>query len=401
MTQFDPCKDMFFGLRGPVGDIAGLKYLVVGAGFYGAVMAERIASVLDERVLVIDVRNHIGGNSFSYTDRRTNTEVHAYGSHIFHTSNEVVWNYLTSFEKFNSYVHKVYTVHDGKVYQMPINLHTINQFFGRSFSPEEARVFIQDQVRHDLAEGPDSLERKAISLVGKGLYGALIKGYTRKQWGRNPAELPAAIIKRLPVRFTYDDRYFSDRWEGQPVGGYGALFGRMLGHRNISLHLGVDFFSMRSRIPKDCRVIYTGPIDRYFDYRLGVLGWRTIDFKWRSEPTDDFQGTSVMNYADLDVPYTRIHEFKHYHPERTCPVRETIICEEYPLDAGKNDDPYYPVDADADRRVFSMYRELARAVPKTVFGGRLGNYTYIDMHQAVAMALGDFDQLKAGLAGRP
>jgi UDP-galactopyranose mutase len=394
MTPFVPLADFGPGKVAPITDLAGLKFLVVGAGFYGAVMAERIASVLNERVVVIDVRNHIGGNSFSYADDRTNIEIHAYGSHIFHTSNETVWNYLTSFAKFNSYIHRVYTVHDGAVYSMPINLHTINQFFRRSFNPGEAREFIQQEVRNALLERTDNLEEKAISLVGKRLYEALIKGYTEKQWGTSPARLPARIITRLPVRFDYNNRYFSDKWEGQPIGGYGALFGRMLGHRNISLHLGVDFFAMRDRVPPGCRVIYTGPIDRYFDYRLGVLGWRSIRLKWRSEATDDFQGTSVMNYADLDVPFTRIHEFKHYHPERAYPLRETIICEEHPLPAGKDDDPCYPVSADADKRLFSMYKELAMATRNAIFGGRLGNYVYIDMHQAVAMALGDFDRFR-------
>jgi len=401
MTQFDPRKAAPPATPVPIGELVGLRFLIVGAGFYGAVMAERIASVLGEKVLVIDVRNHAGGNSFSHTDTRTNIEIHAYGSHIFHTSSEPVWNYVSSFGKFNSYIHKVYTVHRGTVYPMPINLHTINQFYGKSFRPGEAREFIQEEVRHSLAEGPDNLERKAISLMGRRLYEALVKGYTEKQWGRSPAELPAGIISRLPVRFSYNDRYYSDRFEGQPVDGYGALFGRMLAHRNISLRLGVDFFEIRELIPADCRVVYSGPIDRFFDYRLGVLGWRTIDLKWRSEPTDSFQGTSVMNYADREVPYTRIHEFKHYHPERTYPLHETIICEEYPRAAGRDDDPCYPVDAEADKRLLSMYKNLARVVPNTIFGGRLGNYCYIDMHQAVAMALNDFVRLKARLDGSP
>lgn len=397
MTAFDPMMD--FGVENPgrITDFVGLKYLVVGAGFYGAVMAERIASILNERVAVIDVRRHIGGNSFSYTDKRTNIEVHAYGSHIFHTSNETVWNYVTSFATFNSYIHKVYTVHNKTVYAMPINLHTINQFFGKSFSPREARQFIKEEIRNDGIGNADNLEMKAISLVGRRLYEGFIKGYTEKQWGRSAARLPAGIITRLPVRFNYNNRYFSDKWEGQPVGGYGALFNRILKHQNISVYLGVDFFSIRDRISPACKVIYTGPIDRYFDYRFGVLGWRTVNLKWRSEATDDFQGTSVMNYADVDIPYIRVHEFKHYHPERKYCLNETIICEEYSRAAGMNDDPYYPIGADVDKKLFLMYKELAEQSRNTIFGGRLGNYVYIDMHQTVAMALNDFDQLKAEL----
>ena len=377
-----------------IGDLSGLKFLVVGCGFYGAVMAERIASVLNEKVLVLDVREHIGGNAHSYTDSATNIEVHAYGSHIFHTSNAAVWEYVTSFEKFNSYRHKVYTTYQGQVYAMPINLHTINQFFRKNMAPDDARQFVLEEIRQSYIANPANLEEKAISLIGEKLYTAFVKGYTEKQWGCDARDLPSNIITRLPVRFDYNNRYFSDKWEGQPLGGYGALFQKIIKHKNISVELGINYFTIRDLVPRDCTIIYTGPIDRYFDYKLGVLGWRTVDFKWRREATGDFQGTAVMNYADKGVPYTRIHEFKHYHPERDNPIKQTIICEVFSRAAGRNDDPYYPINTEADKRMHSLYKELGKKTTKTIFGGRLGNYVYIDMHQAIAMALNDFDQLR-------
>jgi UDP-galactopyranose mutase len=380
-----------------LGDLSGLKYLVVGCGFFGAVMAERIASAMGEKVLVIDLRRHIGGNSYSYTEPDTKIEIHAYGSHIFHTSNSAVWEYVTSFEPFNNYLHKVYTKRRDHVYPMPINLHTINQFFGKAYGPDEARAFLENEIRKHCIASPSNLEEKAVSLIGRDLYEAFIKDYTWKQWDKDPRELPASIITRLPVRFNFNNRYFSDRWEGHPIRGYGTLFRKILAHPNISVGLGIDFFEIRNRIPKGCRIVYSGPIDRFFDYKHGVLGWRTSEFSWRRVETEDFQGTSVMNYADLGIPYTRIHEFRHYHPEREYPRKETIICEEYSRGAGEGDDPFYPISAEIDKKLFRLYKEECRAHPDVIFGGRLGNYVYIDMHQAVAMALNEFAELKKGL----
>ena len=374
-----------------LGDINNVDYLVVGCGFYGSVIAERIATCLNKRVLIIDVRSHIGGNSYSYTDSDTGIEVHKYGSHIFHTSNSKVWNYITGFEKFNSYQHKVYTNYLGKIYSMPINLHTINQFYKKSFSPQKAKELLSKSI--NINSDINNLEDKAISLIGNDLYNAFIKGYTTKQWGKKPSDLPSDIITRLPVRFDYNNRYFSDLYEGQPLGGYGVLFNKILTHPNILVSLGIDYFNIRKLVPKSCKIIYTGPIDRFFDYQYGVLGWRSSNFEWETLPVNDFQGTSVMNYSDESVPYTRIHEFKHYHPERSYLENSTIICKEFSKISGKDEDPYYPINTLNDKAIMRSYKELCKNRRDVLFGGRLGNYVYIDMHQAIAMALNDFDSL--------
>lgn len=379
-------------------ELNGLKYLVVGAGFYGSVLAERIANELKEKVLVIDVRDHIGGNSFSYVDEQTGVEVHKYGSHIFHTANAKVWDYVQRFTKFNNYRHRVLTNHKGKIYSMPINLMTINRFFGKNLTPAEAAEFIQAKIQAEKIPNPRNLEEKAISLIGRELYEAFIKEYTQKQWETPLTELPENIITRLPVRMNFNDFYFSDPYEGMPVDGYGKIFERMLSHPLIKVNLGVDYFRMKHQVPKDCTVIYTGPIDRYFDYKFGTLGWRTTDFEIERHEVDDFQGTSVMNYADLSVPYTRIHEFKHFHPERNHPAGKTIIFKEYSRRAKENDIPYYPINTSEDKEKLALYKAEAAKVPNVIFGGRLGNYVYVDMHQAIAMALNTFDQMKKSVA---
>lgn len=373
-------------------ELQGLKYLIVGSGFYGAVLAERIATQLQEKVLVIDVRKHIGGNSYSYADTATNIEVHKYGSHIFHTSNEEVWKYVNRFAQFNTYQHRVLTNYQNKIFSMPINLMTINSFYEKNFSPEEAKRFINREIQRDSIQDPKSLEEKAISLIGKPLYEAFIKGYTQKQWETDLRQLPANIITRLPVRFSYNDRYFADTYEGLPIDGYGKLFQHILSHPLISVQLGVDYFDIKSKVPSDCMVIYTGAIDRYFEYKFGQLGWRTTDFTEELIDIPDYQGTSVMNYAGLDVKYTRIHEFKHYHPERKQSENQTIIFKEYSRFASRQGDtPYYPINTSKDKEVFALYKEEAKKEKNVIFGGRLGNYVYVDMHQAIAMALNTFE----------
>lgn len=378
-------------------DLKGLKYLVVGAGFYGAVMAERIASQLKERVLIIDIRKHIGGNSFSEADPETGIEVHKYGSHIFHTSNEAVWNYINQFTSFNNYQHQVLTKYQGKIFQMPISLFTINDFYGKSFTPEEARKFLDAEISKDTIANPQNLEEKAISLIGRPLYEAFIKGYTQKQWETPLTDLPPNIITRLPVRYSYNSRYFSDRFEGIPVDGYTKIFENLLANPLIEVKLGIDYFSIKEQIPKDTHVIYTGPIDRFFNYKFGELGWRTTDFEVERIQTKDFQGASVMNYADLDVPFTRIHEFKHYHPDRDYGDK-TILYKEFSRKAGRNDLPYYPINTDNDKKMLKLYQQEAELEKNVTFGGRLGNYVYIDMHQAIAMALNGFEKMKKGSA---
>lgn len=370
------------------------RYVVVGAGFFGAVMARRIAEELGEPVLIVERRPHIGGNSYSDTDPGTGVEVHRYGTHLFHTSNKAVWTFVKRFSDFNNYRHRVFTRHRGRVYTMPINLQTINAFFGLDLSPGEARDFIARQVAAAAVPSPANLEEKAVSLIGRPLYEAFIRGYTAKQWETDPSQLPPDIITRLPVRFSRNDFYFGDLYEGLPVDGYGTLFARLLDHPRIAVKLGCDFFAVRPDLPARATVIYTGPIDRYFDYRCGRLGWRTLDFETEGLAVDDYQGAAVMNYADTDVPYTRIHEFKHLHPERDCEGR-TVIMREYSRFAGAEDDPYYPINTVADRKTYDAYRALADAEENVIFGGRLGSYRYLDMHQAIAAAFKAFERLAA------
>ncbi|MBP0573104.1 NAD(P)-binding protein, partial [Mycobacterium tuberculosis] len=305
--------------------IRSADLLVVGAGFYGATIAERVASQRGRRVVVIDRRPHIGGNAHSSFDRETGIEIHTYGAHLFHTPNKVVWDYLSGFTRFTDYRHRVFTSFRDQVYTMPINLGTICQFFGRRMSPAEARSLIAEQAMELGGKAPSNLEEKAISLIGRPLYEAFIRGYTAKQWQTDPRDLPEHIITRLPVRYDFDNRYFNDRYEGLPVDSYTAIFERMLDHENISVFLDVDFFDLKPQLPPGLPIVYTGPIDRYFEYAEGHLGWRTIDFQRETLPVGDFQGTAVMNYADEDVPWTRILEFRHFNPERGYQEEETVI----------------------------------------------------------------------------
>lgn len=368
-------------------NLSGLKYLVVGSGFFGAVIAERIANDLGERVVVLEQRDHVGGNSYSAPDEATGIDCHLYGSHIFHTKNGKVWDYINSFCSFNSYRHKVLTNHRGVVYQMPVNLDTINRFFGTAFTPGEARAFVDEEMRRDCNAEPHNLEEKAISLVGRRLYEAFIKGYTAKQWQTDPKLLPASIISRLPFRFSYKIDYFDDPWQGIPLEGYGAVFKRLLAAPNIDVLMDTDYFAVRDLIPADCLVIYTGPIDRFFDYRFGMLGWRSLCFEKEVVPVGDFQGTAVMNYADEEVPFTRIHEFRHYHDERPYPTDSTVIYREYSLSGSRDMDPYYPVNTAHDRETYEQYCQLAAQEQNVLFGGRLGTYSYLDMDRVIEQAL--------------
>ncbi|HEY6633906.1 MAG TPA: UDP-galactopyranose mutase [Rhizobiaceae bacterium] len=365
--------------------------LIVGAGFYGATLAERIAGKLGRRVLVIDKRRHVGGNAYTDTDPETGIEVHRYGAHLFHTPNEQVWRYLGQFTGFNAYRFRGVSVHAGRVYSLPINLATVCQFFGRHFTPDEARALIASQAAETAGREPANLEEKAISLVGRPLYEALIRGYTAKQWQTDPRDLPANIITRLPVRYTFDDRYFNDRFQGQPLDGYTGIFEKMLAGPSIETRLGVDFFAIRNELPRSLPVVFTGPLDRYFDYSEGALGWRTLDFEHEVVDTGDFQGTSIVNYADEDVPYTRILEFRHFNPERNYQTRKTAIAREYSRFAGRSDEPYYPIGATADKALLARYQARAAAEKNVHFGGRLGTYRYLDMHQAIAAALKAFE----------
>ncbi len=372
----------------------GHDLVVVGSGFFGLTIAERAATELDKRVLVLERREHIGGNAYSEREPQTGIEVHRYGAHLFHTSNTRVWEYVNRFTDFTGYQHRVFARVGDQVYPMPMNLALINQFFGRSHTPGEARALIAEQAGEIDTDDAKNLEEKAISLIGRPLYEAFIKGYTAKQWQTDPRELDAAIITRLPVRYTFNNRYFNDTYEGLPVDGYTAWLERMADHPNIDVRLDVDYFDVRDAIPARTPTVYTGPLDRYFDYTEGELGWRTLDFETEVVATGDFQGTSVMNYNDVEVPYTRIHEFRHFHPERDYPTDRTVIVREYSRFADTGDEPYYPINTGDDREKLTRYRELARketANANVLFGGRLGTYKYLDMHMAIGSALTMFD----------
>lgn len=373
--------------------------IVVGSGFFGLTIAERAASQLGKRVLIIEKRSHIGGNAFSQPEPETGIEVHQYGAHLFHTSNERVWNYVTQFTKFTDYQHRVFAMHDGKAYQFPMGLGLICEFFGKYYSPDEARALIKEQASEVNTEDATNLGEKAISLIGRPLYEAFVRDYTAKQWQTDPKELPASNITRLPVRYTFNNRYFNDTHEGLPVDGYAAWLRAMIDHDLIDVQLDTDWFDVRADIRAanpDAPVVYTGPLDRYFDYSAGRLGWRTLDFDVEVLPIGDFQGTAVMNYNDADVPYTRIHEFRHFHPERAdrYPKDKTVIMKEYSRFAEEDDEPYYPINTPEDRKILAAYRELAAqetANDQVLFGGRLGTYQYLDMHMAIASALTMFD----------
>ena len=370
--------------------------VVVGSGPFGLTIAEQAATELGLKVVLLDRRSHIGGNAYSENEEQTGIEVHRYGAHLFHTSNERVWEYVNRFTGFTNYVHRVYTRHNGIVYPMPINLGTINQFFNAAYSPAEAKALIAEQAGELAGTDPQNLNDKGISLIGRPLYEAFIKHYTAKQWQTPPEELPASIISRLPVRYTYDNRYFNDKYEGLPVDGYAAWLERMAAHPNIEVRLNTDFFSddheySREKVLGQIPVVYTGPVDRYFDYAEGDLSWRTIDLEEEVLPIEDFQGCSVMNYPDADVPFTRIHEFRHFHPERDYTKDATVIMREYSRFANKGDEPYYPVNTSVDREKLLKYRDLAKGEQNVLFGGRLGTYKYLDMHMAIGAALSMFD----------
>jgi UDP-galactopyranose mutase len=363
--------------------------IIVGSGFFGATIAEKINSETSLKVAVIESRNHIGGNAYSQIDDSTGIEYHKYGSHIFHTSSQKIWEYCNKFAKFNDYRHKVFTKHNGKMYSLPINLLTINQFYEQSLSPEAAKNKIRGVVR-DVDETEDlNFEKKAISLVGIELYEAFIKNYTWKQWQTDPKSLPASILTRLPFRFNYNLDYFDDKYQGIPLNGYTEWIKKLLSKSNVFLN--TDYFSIKPYLENNKIVIYTGPIDKYFNYKFGELSWRTLDFELVQKNVSDYQGNSVINYADLDVGYTRIHEFRHLHPERNYQDKSTLVMYEESRFATKIDEPYYPVNSNADRSKLIEYRKLISSEKNVFFGGRLGSYQYLDMHMAIGSALNMYE----------
>jgi UDP-galactopyranose mutase len=380
--------------------------VVVGAGLFGHTVAQQAAERgLD--VVVVERRDHLGGNAWSELDPETGIEVHRYGSNVFHTSNERVWRYVNRFTSFTDYRHRVWSVRAGEVYPLPINLGTINQFFRSALGPAEARDLVARQAA-EIAGEPANLEEKAISLIGRPLYEAFVRGYTAKQWQTDLSRLPASVISRLPVRYTYDNRYFNDTWEGLPTDGYAAWLTRMVDNPRIDVRLETDFLEAGHPLSRDAvrgqvPVVYTGPVDRYFDHVHGALGWRTLDFAQEVLPVGDFQGAPVLNYADDDVPHTRILEFRHFHPERDYPSDRTVVVREYTRFAEPGDEPYYPVNTPTDRERLAAYRtmvEAERTRHRVAFGGRLGSYQYLDMHMAIASALRLVDNDLDGLLGR-
>jgi UDP-galactopyranose mutase len=358
--------------------------IIVGSGFTGMTVAWNFAEITKKKVLIVEKRSHIGGNSYSYKDLKTGIEVHKYGSHLFHTSNDKVINFINNFAKFNDYKHTVKTIHKDRVFSFPINLLTLSEFFGSFYSPADGKHLIDS--KRLIIDDPKNFEEKALSVIGEELYFAFFKGYTEKQWQVDPRLLPADVFGRIPLRFSFNDRYFKDKFEGTPTEGYGNIFNLMASHPNIRVITDQDFLTLNYKQNSNQVLFFTGPIDKFFGLKFGPLNWRTLDFEWETLPVDDFQGTSVMNYADISVPWTRIHEFKHLTPERTF-MSGTIIAKEYSRFATTHDEPYYPVNTEIDRNILQKYRNLAYSEKNVFFGGRLGRYQYLDMHMAIASGI--------------
>ncbi|GGB53103.1 UDP-galactopyranose mutase [Oceanisphaera marina] len=357
-----------------------MKFAIVGAGFTGAVLARELAEAGNE-IQVFETREHIAGNCYSERDQQTGVLLHKYGPHIFHTDNKEVWEYVNRFAEFMPYINRVKTTSQGQVFSLPINLHTINQYFKRTFNPAEAKVFIESEADNNIKD-PQSFEKQAMKFVGKDLYEAFFKGYTIKQWGVSPAELPASILKRLPVRFNYDDNYFNHEFQGMPKDGYTPIVARLLNHKTITVHLNTSFEARQTELFD--HVFYTGPIDAWFNFEFGRLGYRTLDFV-REDHKGDYQGCAVMNYGDQSVPYTRISEHKHFAPWEN--HEQTVIFKEYSRSCGETDIPYYPIRLVNEKAMLNTYIEKAQTQSKVSFLGRLGTYRYLDMDVTIAEAL--------------
>ncbi|SFQ70715.1 UDP-galactopyranose mutase [Donghicola eburneus] len=357
------------------------KILIVGAGLSGAVIGRQLAQE-GYQITIVDSRDHIGGNCHTERDADSGVMVHVYGPHIFHTDDEEVWNYVNEFETFMPYKNRVKTTSKGQVFSLPVNLHTINQFFGKTMRPDEARAFITEEQADTTITDPQTFEEQAMRFVGKDLYEAFFKGYTMKQWGCHPSELPASILKRLPVRFNYDDNYFFHKFQGMPENGYTVMIERMLDCPGITVQLNTTF--TQDMAEGYDHVFYAGPLDGYFDYKLGRLGYRTLDFE-RFTYEGDYQGCAVMNYGEVDVPFTRITEHKHFAPWES---HEGSVCyREFSRAAEPEDIPYYPIRQVKEKALLSEYVELANSTNGVTFVGRLGTYRYLDMDVTIREAL--------------
>ena len=361
-------------------------YLIVGSGLYGAVFAYEMKKK-GKKCLVIDKRNHIGGNI--YCEKIEDINVHKYGAHIFHTSNKKVWEYINQFAEFNNYINSPIARYKDELYNLPFNMNTFSKMWG-IVTPQEAKDIIQSQIADLNITNPENLEEQALSLVGRDVYEKLIKGYTEKQWGRDCKELPAFIIKRLPLRFTYDNNYFNDRYQGIPIGGYTRIIEKMLEGTEVLLNTDYKEFVAKNGNVSN-KVLYTGMIDEYFDYQLGVLEYRSVRFEQERYEMDNYQGNAVVNYTDREVPYTRIIEHKHFEFGKQ-PV--TIISKEYSSEWHKGDEPYYPVNNEKNDSLYERYCQLAESEKNVIFGGRLGSYKYYDMDKVIEAALKKVEELE-------
>jgi UDP-galactopyranose mutase len=371
-----------------------MKVLLIGAGLSGAVIGRKLAEA-GHQITIIDSRDHVAGNCHTQRDADTGVMVHIYGPHIFHTDDAEVWDYVTGFTPFQPYRNRVKTTAQGQVFSLPINLHTINQFYGRTFRPEEARAFIETQADTTITT-PQTFEEQALRFVGPDLYEAFFKGYTIKQWGLAPSDLPASILQRLPVRFNYDDNYFFHRFQGMPETGYTALVERILDHPGITVKLG-ETFQQGDEAGFD-HLFYSGPLDGYFGYSLGRLGYRTLDFE-RFTHQGDYQGCAVMNYGDVDVPHTRVTEHKHFSPWET---HEGSVCyREFSRACGPEDIPYYPIRQVREKALLADYARLAQTARNVTFVGRLGTYRYLDMDVTIREALDTAARFIKDPAGMP
>lgn len=362
-------------------------FVVVGAGLYGSTISERLATA-GKKVLLVEKRDHIGGNCYDEYDEETGILFHTYGPHIFHANDDDVIAYLQKFTAFTGYFHQVLTNFKDKIYQMPINLETINSFYNLNLRPFEMDNFLKKECEKEGISNPQNMEEKAISLIGRPLYEAFFREYTIKQWGVDPKELSESIINRIPIRNNYYESYYSKKFQGLPIGGYTAIFEKMLAHPNITVQLETDFFEIKKDIPESCHVVYSGPIDAYFDYEIGKLEYRTITFQKEVQPHRDWQGTSVVNYPELKHPFTRICEPRHFYCEKweDYSKEKTIIFKEFSsLDNGTA--PFYPIKNKRNDELAAKYREKASATKNVTFGGRLGEYQYYDMDSVLSVAL--------------
>ncbi len=354
-------------------------YLIVGAGLFGSVFAYE-AGKKGKSCLVVEKRDHIGGNI--YTEEVEGINVHKYGAHIFHTSDKRIWQYMQQFAEFNRYTNSPVANYKGEIYNLPFNMNTFNKLWG-VVTPNEAKDKIQKQVEAYRTSNPKNLEEQALNLVGKDIYEKLIKGYTEKQWGHRATELPPEIIKRIPVRYTYDNNYFNDLYQGIPVGGYTAIIEKMLEKADVRLH--IDYLSQKEELDELAhKIVYTGPVDAYYDYCYGELEYRSVSFETEVLEEENYQGNAVVNYTEYEVPYTRIIEHKHFEFGTQ---EKTVISKEYPAAWKKGEEPYYPVNNEKNNALYQKYAALASKEEKVVFGGRLGTYRYMDMHNVVAEAL--------------